>query len=66
MKEYREKFIWGNFIEKIKKDMNEKIKKEINDMIIDSSDDENETNMPKYNSYYNDNFLDDNDMILDE
>ena len=58
MKEYREKFIWGNFIEKIKK--------EINDMIIDSSDDENENNMPKYNSYYNDNFLDDNDMILDE
>ena len=56
MKEYREKFIWGNFIEKIKKDMNEKIKKEINDMIIDSSDDENENNMPKYNSYYNDNF----------
>ena len=58
MKEYREKFIWGNFIEKIKN--------EINDMIIDSSDDENENNMPKYNSYYNDNFLDDNDMILDE
>ena len=69
MKEYKEKFIWNKFIEKLKKDIKEKINKinkEISDMIIDSSDEDNGDTMPKYNSLYNDNFLDDNDMILDE
>ena len=66
MQEYNEKFIWNKFIEKLKKDMNEKINKELSEMIIDSGEEDNEGAMPKYNSLYNDNFLDDNDMILDE
>lgn len=66
MQEYKEKFIWNKFIEKLKKDMNEKINKELSEMIIDSGEEDNEGAMPKYNSLYNDNFLDDNDMILDE
>ena len=69
MQEYKEKFIWNKFIEKLKKDMkekNNKVNKEISDMIIDSNDEENEDAMPKYNSLYNDNFFDDNDMILDD
>ena len=66
MKEYKEKFIWNKFIEKLKKDSIDKIDKEISEMIIDSSDEDNDGAMPKYNSLYNDNFFDDNDMILDE
>jgi len=66
MKEYKEKFIWNKFIEKLKKDSTDKIDKEISEMIIDSSDEDNDGAMPKYNSLYNDNFLDDNDMILDD
>ena len=66
MQEYKEKFIWNKFIEKLKKDMKEKINKELSEMIIDSGEEDNEGAMPKYNSLYNDNFLDDNDMILDE
>ena len=68
MKEYKEKFIWNKFIEKLKKDMKdmkENIDKELANMIIDSSDEDNDGAMPKYNSLYNDNFFDDNDMILD-
>ena len=69
MQEYKEKFIWNKFIEKIKKDSKINIniiKKEINEMTIDSNDEENGEEMPKYNSLYNDNFFDDNDMILDD
>ena len=69
MQEYKEKFIWNKFIEKMKKEMKEKvnkINKEISEMIIDSSEEENGNDMPKYNSLYNDNFFDDNDMILDD
>ena len=66
MQEYKEKFIWNKFIEKLKKDMKEKINKELSEMIIDSDEEDNEGAMPKYNSLYNDNFFDDNDMILDE
>jgi HD-GYP domain-containing protein (c-di-GMP phosphodiesterase class II) len=66
MKEYKEKFIWNKFIEKLKKDSIDKLDKEISEMIIDSSDEDNDGTMPKYNSLYNDNFLDDNDMILDD
>jgi hypothetical protein len=69
MKEYKEKFIWNKFIEKIKKDMKEKvnkINKEISEMIIDSSEEENGNDMPKYNSLYNTNFLDDINMILED
>jgi len=69
MQEYKEKFIWNKFIEKIKQDSKLNIniiKKEINDMTIDSNDEENVEAMPKYNSLYNDNFFDDNDMILDD
>ena len=65
MQEYKEKFIWNKFIEELKKKMKEKINKEISEMLIDSSDEDNEGDMPKYNSLYNDNFFDDNDMILD-
>jgi predicted Ser/Thr protein kinase len=65
MQEYKEKFIWNKFIEELKKKMKEKINKEISEMLIDSSDEDNEGAMPKYNSLYNDNFFDDNDMILD-
>ena len=66
MQEYKEKFIWNKFIEELKKKMKEKINKEISEMLIDSSDEDNEGAMPKYNSLYNDNFFDDNDMILDD
>ena len=55
MQEYKEKFIWNKFIEKIKKDMKEKvnkINKEISEMIIDSSEEENGNDMPRYNSLY--------------
>ena len=65
MQEYKEKFIWNKFIEELEKKMKEKINKEISEMLIDSSDEDNEGAMPKYNSLYNDNFFDDNDMILD-
>ena len=69
MQEYKEKFIWNKFIEKIKKDMKEKvnkINKEISEMIIDSSEEENGDDMPRYNSLYNTNFLDDINMILED
>ena len=66
MKEYKEKFIWNKFIEKLKKDLIAKLDKEISEMILDSSDEDNVGAMPKYNSLYNDNFFDDNDMILDD
>ena len=69
MQEYRDKFIWGKFIEKMKKDYKDKINKDmIREMIIDSSDEDNNGEMPKYNPLYNDNFFDDNDndMILDD
>ena len=42
------------------------INKELNEMTIDSNDEENGDTMPKYNSLYNDNFFDENDMILDD
>ena len=71
MQEYKEKFFWNKIIEKMKKDMKDKINKEINEMIIDSSDEDNigannNNEMPNYNPLYNDNFFDDNDMILDD
>ena len=69
MQEYKEKFIWNKFIEKMKKDMKErvnKINKEISEMIIDTSEEENGNDMPKYNSLYNTNFLDDINMILED
>ena len=72
MKEYKERFIWNKLINKLKEDFTEKISRNLNEMLIDSSDDgddinrNNEEMMPKYNSLYNENFLDDNDMILDD
>ena len=69
MQEYKGKFIWNKFIEKIKKESKENINiinKELNEMTIDSNDEENSDTMPKYNSLYNDNFFDENDMILDD
>ncbi len=71
MKEYKERFIWNNFINKLKENYKEKISGNLNEMIIDSSDGDdinknNEEMMPNYNSLYNENFLDDNDMILDD
>ena len=55
--------------ETIKNDMKEKvnkINKEISEMIIDSSEEENGNDMPRYNSLYNANFLDDINMILED
>ena len=71
MKEYKERFIWNKLINKLKEDFTEKISRNLNEMIIDSSDGEdinrnNEEMMPNYNSLYNENFLDDNDIILDD
>lgn len=72
MKEYKEKFIWNDFINKLKENnVKEKYNRNINEMIVDSSEEEiiggnNEEAMPNYNSLYNDTFLDDNDMILDD
>jgi hypothetical protein len=71
MKEYKERFIWNNFINNLKEDFKEKITRNLNEMLIDSSDGDdinrnNEEMMPNYNSLYNENFLDDNDMILDD
>ena len=51
MQEYKEKFIWNKFIEKMKKDMKEKvnkINKEISEMIIDSSEEENGNDIIRY------------------
>ena len=71
MKEYKERFIWNKLINKLKEDFTEKISRNLNEMLIDSSDGDdinrnNEEMMPNYNSLYNENFLDDNDMILDD
>lgn len=70
MKEYQEKFIWNKFLEKLR---NETVQKNqnITEMIVDSNDEDNidgnnEEVMPNYNSLYNETFLDDNDMILDD
>ena len=63
MQEYKEKFIWNKFIMKEKVN---KINKEISEMIIDSSEEENGNDMPRYNSLYNANFLDDINMILED
>ncbi len=72
MKEYKDKFIWNTFINQLKENnINEKKNINITEMIVDSSEEEiidgnNEESMPNYNSLYNDTFLDDNDMILDD
>lgn len=69
MKEYEEKFIWSKFLNKLKEDFVKKINKNIEDMLIDSSDEDNidgNNMMPNYISLYNETFLDDNDMILDD
>ena len=71
MKEYEEKFIWSKFINKLKEDFAKKINKNIEEMLVDSSDEDNIDGnnigmMPNYNSLYNETFLDDNDMILDD
>ena len=70
MKEYKERFIWNNFIDKLKDNIWGKFNRTITDMIVDSSDEEiisgnNGEIMPNYNSLYNETFFDDNDMILD-
>ena len=71
MKEYKEKFIWNKILEKLRDISGEKINKNIAEMIVDSSDEENIDGnniemMPNYNSLYNETFMDDNDMILDD
>jgi len=71
MKEYKEKFIWNKFLDKLKNIPTGKVNKNIVEMIIDSSDEENIDGnnievMPNYNSLYNETFMDDNDMILDD
>ena len=71
MKEYKEKFIWNKFLEKLREKKKKKINKNIAEMIVDSSDEENIDGnniemMPNYNSLYNETFMDDNDMILDD
>ena len=75
MKEYKEKFIWNKFLNMLREQMYQKnfdkSLKNLTEMIVDSSDEENidgnnEEVMPNYNSLYNETFLDDNDMILDD
>ena len=71
MKEYKEKFIWNKFLDQLKNISVGKINNNIVEMIVDSSDEENiDRNniemMPNYNSLYNETFMDDNDMILDD
>ena len=71
MKEYKDKFIWNKFLDKIKDKSVAKINKNIEEMLVDSSDEENIDGnniemMPNYNSLYNETFMDDNDMILDD
>ena len=71
MKEYKEKFIWNKFLDQLKNISVGKINKNIVEMIVDSSDEENIDGnniemMPNYNSLYNETFMDDNDMILDD
>ena len=71
MKEYKEKFIWNKFLNKLRDDFVQKMNKNLTEMIVDSSDEENcegnnEEMMPNYNSLYNETFMDDNDMILDD
>ena len=71
MKEYKEKFIWNKFLDQLKNISVGKINNNIVEMIVDSSDEENIDGnniemMPNYNSLYNETFLDDNDMILDD
>jgi len=70
MKEYKEKFIWNKFLNMLREQFVQK-NKNLTEMIVDSSDEENiggnnEEVMPNYNSLYNETFLDDNDMILDD
>ena len=70
MKEYKEKFIWNKFLNMLREQFLQK-NKNLTEMIVDSSDEENidgnnEEVMPNYNSLYNETFLDDNDMILDD
>jgi hypothetical protein len=72
MKEYKDKFIWNNFINKLNNEFVEKTNRNLDDMIVDDSSVEdnlgvnNEEMMPNYNSLYNETFMDDNDMILDD
>ena len=72
MEEYKEKFIWNKFLEKLRVKHAEKINKNIVEMIVDSNDEENiDVNnmemMPNYNSLYNETFMEyDNEMILDD
>ena len=71
MQEYKNKFIWKELLDKIKEDVAKNNNKSIEEMIVDSSDKENveidkEEKMPNYNSLYNETFMDDNDMILDD
>ena len=70
MKEYKEKFIRNKFLNMLREQFVQK-NKNLTEMIVDSSDEENidgnnEEVMPNYNSLYNETFLDDNDMILDD
>ena len=69
MKEYKEKFIWNKFINEIIDNYSSKFN--ISEMIIESSDEENfignnEDMILSDNYLYNETFLDDNDMILDD
>ena len=71
MKEYKEKFIWNKFLDQLKNISVGKINNNIVEMIVDSSDEDNIDGnniemMPNYNSLYNETFMDDNDMILDD
>ena len=67
MKEYKERFIWNNFINYLKS-KNEIIIDNIDEMSIDSQEMENEDEViNKCGSLYDgENFFDNDDMILDE
>jgi len=70
MKEYEKNFIWNKFINQLKEEYFNITNQNITEMLVDSGGEDNEENnaevMPNYNSYYNETFFDDNDMILDD
>ena len=67
MKEYKERFIWNNFINYLKS-KNEIIIDNIDEMSIDSQEMENEDEVINKCGFLYDgeNFFDNDDMILDE
>lgn len=62
MKQYKEEFVWNDFINKLKNNKEKINIKDNNKMIIDSSDDENN----KIYIHKNNSLYIDNNMIIDD